>query len=95
MKIALIQYYTSNVNYGKYSEAINEEYCKIHGYTYVVEKDDTKIFSVIEDRHPTWYKSKMALEVFEKEEPDWILFLDADALVSDFNQKIEEHIDES
>ena len=95
MKIALIQYYTSNVNYGKYSEAINEEYCKIHGYTYVVEKDDTKIFSVIEDRHPTWYKSKMALEVFEKEEPDWILFLDADALISDFNQKIEEHIDES
>lgn len=95
MKIALIQYYTSNLNYGKYSEAINQEYCNKHGYTYVVEKDGDKIYKAIEDRHPTWYKSLMALEVFEKENPDWILFLDADAIISNLEQKIEDFIDEN
>ena len=95
MDIVVTQFYTTNVNYGPYTEYVNREYCKRHNYRYIVEKDDTKIKQGISDRHPTWYKPKLLLEVLEIYNPDWILFLDIDAVVCNFNTKIEEFIDDS
>lgn len=95
MKIALAQFYTSNVDYGVYAEKINKFYSERHNYIYHVEKETTKIYSTIGDRHPTWFKPSLILEVFEKYSPDWILFLDIDAVVSDLDFKIEQIIDDN
>ena len=42
-KIVVAQFYTSNVSYGQYAEAINKKYCDEKGYTYFCEKDNNKI----------------------------------------------------
>jgi hypothetical protein len=93
-KIIVTQFYTSNVTYGRYSEEINRKYCEEQGYIYHVEKDDDKINIALEGRSPTWYKPKLIAEVFETYNPDYVLFLDADAIVSDSTRRIEEFITE-
>ena len=95
MKIVLAQFYTSNVSYGHYAEAINKKYCEEKGYIYFCEKDDNKIKSTLEDRAPTWYKPKLIEDIIKQHNPDYILFLDIDAIISDFNQNIEDFIDEN
>jgi hypothetical protein len=95
MKIVLAQFYTSNVAYGQYAEAINKKYCEEKGYTYFCEKDNYKIQAALEKRAPTWYKPKLIEDVIEQHNPDYILFLDIDAIISDFNQNIEDFIDEN
>lgn len=94
-KIFIAQFYTNNVNYGPYSEEINSAYAQKHGYGYYVEKDDQKILSALNfpERSHTWYKPKLILDVIEKFNPEYIMFLDIDACVVDFNQEIESYID--
>lgn len=93
MNILVAQFYTDNVRYGEYAEKINRAYCEKHNYQYIVEKDSVKIRAGVPDRHPTWYKPILIKECFEQYNPDWILFLDIDAIFSDFNTKIDEFID--
>ena len=93
MNIVVAQFYTSNVSYGPYAEAINKKYCDEKGYTYFCEKDNDKINSSLDTRAPTWYKPKLAEDVITQFNPDYILFLDIDAIISDFNQNIEDFID--
>lgn len=93
MKITIAQYYTENLTHGPFAEAINKKYCDENGYDYFVEKDSTKIRAKLEGKAPTWYKPHLILEVIEKQNPDYILFLDTDAIISDFNGKIEDFID--
>lgn len=95
MRVAIAQFYTENVSYGKFSEEINKKYCELHGYSYHVEKSNEKIKELIEDRAFTWGKPKFLLELMEKGEHDYILFLDIDAIVCDQSIKIEEFIDEN
>lgn len=92
MKIKVIQYYTSNVAYGKYSEEINKKYCSLHGYDYYCEKDDGKIQYYLEGRAATWYKPVFINSHLY--DADYILFLDADAIFDDWSKKIEDFIDE-
>jgi len=93
MNIVVAQFYTSNVSYGPYAEAINKKYCDEKGYTYFCEKDNDKINSSLDARAPTWYKPKLVEDVIAQFNPDYILFLDIDAIISDFNQNIEDFID--
>jgi hypothetical protein len=93
MKIVVAQFFTSNLSYGKFTKEINKKYCDEKGYIYHLESDDMKINNSLEGRSPTWYKPKFINEVFELYNPDYILFLDADAIVCDFSQNIEDFID--
>jgi len=93
MNIVVAQFYTSNVSYGPYAEAINKKYCDEKGYTYFCEKDNDIINSSLDTRAPTWYKPKLVEDVIAQFNPDYILFLDIDAIISDFNQNIEDFID--
>lgn len=95
MRVAIAQFYTENVSYGKFSEEINKKYCLDQGYFYYVEKDGKRIRELIQDRAYTWGKPKFLLEIMEKREDDYILFLDIDAIVSNKNIRIEEFIDEN
>jgi hypothetical protein len=93
-KIIIAQFYTSNVPYGLYSEAINKKYCDEKGYIYFCEKDTSKILTTLKDRAATWYKPKLIEEILATYNPEYVLFLDADAIISDFNQNVEDFIDE-
>jgi hypothetical protein len=93
-KIAIVQFYTNNVQYGKFSKAINKRYCSEKGYTYICEEDTLKIQKGLEGRAPTWYKPKLIKEVLETNpELEYVLFLDIDAVVSNFDKNIEDYID--
>lgn len=93
MKIVVAQFWTKNLSYAKYTKAINEKYCTEQNYIYHIENDDEKIKDSIGKRAFTWYKPKFLLEVLETHNPDYVLFLDADAIVSDGSYRIEDFID--
>lgn len=92
MKIAIAQFWTSNVSYAKYTKAINEKYCQEKGYIYHVEEDGQKIRNRIGSRAFTWYKPFLLLDVLEQYQPDYVLFLDADAIVVDNTYNVEDFI---
>jgi hypothetical protein len=94
MNIVVAQFYTDNVSYGKFAEAINKKYCEEKGYGYFCEKDTSKIRAVLEERDATWYKPTLVADVLSNYNPDYVLFMDIDAIISDPNQKIEDFIDE-
>jgi hypothetical protein len=94
MRVALAQFYTQNVPYGNFSEEINKKYCEEKGYSYIVEKNNEKLREWSEDRAFTWIKPKFITSILETKEFDYVLFLDIDAIISNFDQKIEEFIDE-
>lgn len=92
MKILVTQFYTKNVQYAHHTIEINKKYCERHGYEYFVEDDTSKIKTELEGRSPTWYKPKLMLDVLERFNPDYVLFLDIDAVFVDFEDKIENYI---
>jgi hypothetical protein len=92
MKIAIAQFWTNNLSYSKYTNAINEKYCQEKGYIYHVENDGLKIRNIIGQRAFTWYKPFLLLDVLEQHQPDYVLFLDADAIVVDNSYRIEDFI---
>jgi len=92
--IVICQYWTNNLSYGKYTESINKKYCEDHGYTYYNQTDTDIIRNASNGRALTWYKPRFIAEVFDKFNPDYILFLDADAIVCDSSYRIEQFIDE-
>lgn len=92
MKIVVAQFYTNNVSYGKYAEAINSIYCSKHEYIYHCEKITDKIKLELEGRAPTWYKPKLIKDVLELYNPDYVLFLDIDAVFTKHHKKIENYI---
>lgn len=93
--IIVAQFYTNNVLYGKYSEGINRDYCEKNGYKYISETNTNKITMACEGRSFTWFKPKFIKEIFEIYNPEYVLFLDADAILVNRNIKIEDFIDEN
>jgi hypothetical protein len=97
MKILVTQYYTDNLLYAELSEKLNRQYCEKNSYSYFVEKNSDKIksFCIEEDIAIQWYKVKYVYELLKNNpDQDYILFLDADAIVSNLEKKIEEYVDE-
>lgn len=92
MKIVVAQFYTDNVSFGKYSRDINQRYCEQHGYTYYLETDTDKIAKGTEDRARKWYKVKLIQEAFQVHDADYVLYLDADAMITDHSIRIEDYI---
>lgn len=94
-KIVIAQFWTKNLPYSSYTEKINSTYAAKKGYQYYVETDESKIHSKIEGSALTWYKPFLISEVFDVFNPDYVLFLDADAIVADDTYNIEQFIDEN
>ena len=59
MNIGIIQFYNNQVDYGVYSEKINQEYCNQKGYKYICDTDSNKIALVLNGKAPTWYKPRL------------------------------------
>lgn len=97
MKILVAQYYTHNLRYAVLSEELNKEYCEKNGYSYTVKRDSQEIelFCQNEQIAIQWYKVKYIKDLLDSSNYDYILFLDADAIISNLNARIEDHIDEN
>jgi hypothetical protein len=93
MKIIVCQFYTPNVSYGAYTEKINSHYCELNGYDYYVEKNEDEIKEKLEGRSPTWYKPHLIKKVLKNNpDTDYVLFIDIDAIFTNFDRRIEEFI---
>jgi hypothetical protein len=70
------------------TDAVKREYCERHGYSYFVKTDVAFTPDI------GFEKIRMVLDLFDKH-PDieWLLFCESDAIVSNFNIKIEDRID--
>ena len=86
-RVILAQYATRNVEYFKYTCKVNKYYCSAHGLEYVTEQDDVKIRSKTTDQNRSvlWYKPEFILDVMCRYEPDYVFFLDADAMILNFD----------
>lgn len=84
MKIGIIQLYDDGrKGYGDLTGEVASRYCERHGYTYVRYRE-----LIDPQRIATWNK----LIAVQRELPqfDWVLWLDADALIVNPKQSIEE-----
>lgn len=93
MKIVVAQFFTNKISYGKYTKDINQKYCAVNDYIYHCEEDTAKIESFVPDRLTKWYKIKLIQDVIALHNPDYVLYLDADAMICDKDSKIENFID--
>jgi len=76
----------------KYSIKNMSDYCLKHEYDFYLVTEDNKL---VDDRfkHPAWYKMKVIRYLIEKNECDYILWLDADTQILKMEQKLEYFIE--
>lgn len=90
LNIAIVQAYDDNIkSYAEYSRLLNAIYAKIHNYTYICfEYDLVPVFVSV------YYNKIIAVDSTLKDQRnfDWVLYIDSDAAVSNFNHKIEDII---
>lgn len=85
-KIGVVMLYTDNMKeMCQYSERNITEYCKKHNYTCYVYRES------ITDSHPTWNKPLVLLDNIMKH--GYIMWIDSDAIFTNFDIKIENIID--
>lgn len=90
MKIAIVQIYDDNIKeYAEYSRLMNAMYANKHGYTYVCFEYDLVPVSI-----SVYYNKILAIDSVFKDQRnfDWVLYLDSDAMITNFNYKIEDII---
>ena len=90
MKIAIVQIYDDKIKkYAEYSRLINSVYAIGHGYSYLCWEED-----LVPPNISVYYNKLQAIynAMFSELKPDWILYLDADAIVTNFSILIEDII---
>ena len=86
MKIGIVQLYDDRrQGYGNLTGGVAAAYCEAHGYTYVRYRE-----MLDQSLIPTW--NKLLAVKRELENFDWLLWLDADALIVNPHQRIEDVI---
>ena len=90
MNIAIVQVYDDNIkSYAEYSRLLNIMYAHEKGYTYIsFDYDLVPVFVSV------YYNKIVAVDSALKDQRnfDWVLYIDSDAAVSNFNYKIEDII---
>lgn len=81
MKLKLIQYYTPNCTYATTSEKINKLYCEKHNIEYFSLTDRDTIVNNNNGRAIQWYKIKYIQDQIRNSGADYIIYVDADAVV--------------
>lgn len=84
-RVLILQYYTPDISdYAHLTAIINSKYAKRWGYKYECVKLDTTFGA-----YPTWWKFFLIKDRLEREDVDYVFFLDADAFVN--NDKVLEY----
>lgn len=87
MRAAILTAYTADYTLGKLCSPINRAYAAKHGYTFI-----EKIIERPEERHPTWAKVQLLNELMIDDSFDYILWIDADAVVIRQDRSLDELI---
>ena len=90
LNIAIVQAFDKNIReYAEYSRLINALYAYQKGYTYISFEDDLVPVHV-----SAYYNKILAIQrVFQDSRNfDWVFYLDSDAVVSNFEYKLEDII---
>jgi hypothetical protein len=88
MKIAIAQLYTPN--YDSWAETVinnTKSYCETHSYQFFHKRIEYP-----KDRHPAWYRIPFIIDIFEKEEVDWVFWSDIDSLIMNHSIRIEDFL---
>jgi hypothetical protein len=88
MKIAIAQLYTPN--YDSWSSTVTnntKSYCDAKAYQFFHKRIEYP-----KDRHPAWYRIPFILDIFEKEDVDWVFWSDIDSLIMNHSIRIEDFI---
>ena len=86
MKVALITFGTENLDHlNDLSFPNKEAYCKYRGYDFYGSKEN-----LAAPRHPQWNKFNLCLKYIS--DYDWIFWSDTDAVITDFEKKLEDFI---
>ena len=90
MKILILQTCDSTSKYNdmlNITSEINKKYCEKHGYGY---GEFRGIKRGAHPWHATFNRMYLIQEILNtKKEYDWVVYIDADAIVTDFNEKLE------
>ena len=89
MSCVVAQFWDNNVPYAEYTKKINSAYCEKHNYTHYVDERSDVITSKLNGRSPTWYKPLLVYDAIVKYDPEYVLMLDADAVIVNHDYKIE------
>lgn len=88
LKICFLQVTSPEIyEYSKYSTEVNKKYCAKQGYDYI----ELPCINTNEFAH-SWSKVFQSMYILENNNYDYIFFLDADAVVINFNKRLEEVI---
>jgi hypothetical protein len=88
LNIAVVQVYDDNIkSYAEYSRLLNVMYAKQHRYAYIGFEYDLVPVCI-----SVYYNKIVAVDSVLKDPRnfDWVLYIDSDAAVSNFNYKIED-----
>lgn len=89
-KLCVVMAYTGNVDFikmGDYSSLVNMEYCRQHGYGFRLYTE-----GFADDRHPSWSKILFVQDTLESY--PWVVWMDADAIVTNPSIMVEKYIDD-
>ena len=90
MNIGIVQIYDNNIkDYAEYSRLINAMYANQKGYTYICFEYD-----LVPTNISVYYNKIIAVNniLEDKRNFDWILYLDSDAIITNFVYNIEDII---
>ena len=88
MKIAIAQLYTPN--YDSWAPTVinnTKSYCEAHSYQFFHKRIEYP-----KDRHPAWYRIPFIIDLFEKEDVDWVFWSDIDSLIMNHSIRIEDFL---
>ena len=78
----------------KYSLRSKQIYADKHNYNCIILTDDNNWQNIYDGiRHPPWYKMPLIKKIIEKGDSDYIVWIDADTQILNFEQKLEYFIE--
>ena len=78
----------------KYSLKSKQLYADKHNYNCIILTDDNNWENIYDgERHPPWYKMPLIKKIIEKEDSDYIVWIDADTQILKMEQKLEYFIE--
>lgn len=101
MKIKMVSYFVGNdqkyLIYTNICSELNKKYCDLYDYEYQIDYIDKQVvtdyFGMDYPGNVIFYKNKFIKDQLDKQDCDYLVFIDADAAVSKPTIKIEDLID--
>ena len=92
LNITLTQLFTPNYDHWAFKVLENKKrYCDTYGYKFHYRRG---VYEHAQERHPSWHRIPLLLELFEEDDTDWVFWSDIDSLIMRYDVRLEGLIDE-